>query len=172
MFSLRRLGRGACTHSLKCNAARKTVFSSPQRAFISVDVANAGNAQYLEELEEQWRENPSSVDPKWGAYFSQLQYQTPSSSFTSSGVSSSSSSASGEAPLGAKFIHKVSDFVRAYQVNGHRISDLDPLKLDNADLDGSYPQELSLDNYEFSEQELDTPVYIGRPMMKGKSHNC
>lgn len=170
MFSLRRIGKGVCTHSLKYNAARKSFVSTTlQRSKITVDVANAANAQYLEELEEQWKENPSSVDPQWSSYFSQLQYANFQTNYGGgpSSVAASSSGSSESGQLGAKFIHKVSDFVRAYQVNGHRISDLDPLKLYNADLDSTYPQELSLDNYQFTEQELDTPCHIGRPMMKG-----
>jgi 2-oxoglutarate dehydrogenase complex dehydrogenase (E1) component-like enzyme len=44
--------------------------------------------------------------------------------------------------------------VRAYQVRGHHIANLDPLRILNADLDSHVPPELTLDYYGWSEADL------------------
>ncbi len=51
--------------------------------------------------------------------------------------------------------------MRAYQVRGHRIADLDPLGITNADLDGSIPQELTIEHYGWSEGDLDRSMQLG-----------
>ena len=129
----------------------------------SVDsFANVHSARYLEELEQLWLEDPASVDPQWNTYFSQLKFSSPAA--TAPGTSGLTSAANTTAnTLG----HKISDLVRAYQVNGHRISDLDPLGIAHADLDNTFPPELSLENYGFTEEDLNRPISIGRPLMKG-----
>lgn len=153
--------------SLTNKQSLKAAISSTQTRSNTVDsYANVHSARYLEELEQQWSEDPASVDPQWNTYFSQLKYASPAQpSLTApSGISSGAADTSASS-LG----HRISDLVRAYQVNGHRISELDPLKLHYADLDGTFPQELALENYGFSEEDLNRPISIGRPLMKGKS---
>lgn len=44
--------------------------------------------------------------------------------------------------------------VRAYQVRGHHIANLDPLRILDADLDAHVPPELTLDYYGWTEADL------------------
>jgi hypothetical protein len=44
--------------------------------------------------------------------------------------------------------------VRAYQVRGHHIANLDPLRILSADLDANVPPELKLDYYGWTEEDL------------------
>lgn len=106
--------------------------------------ANAWNAQYLEELEKQYRENPSSLDPSWRQYFSQLQ-TIPSPQPVDLKVQSSQEI---QQILQQTFLEKVkteaTQFVRSYQVEGHLLAQLDPLKLTTPP---RFPRELQIENY-------------------------
>jgi 2-oxoglutarate dehydrogenase E1 component len=51
--------------------------------------------------------------------------------------------------------------VRAYQVRGHHIAQLDPLGIMEADLDAKTPPELELSHYGFSERDLDKQITLG-----------
>jgi 2-oxoglutarate dehydrogenase E1 component len=139
-----------------------TGLPTTQKLFSSTDsFANVYSANYLEEMEQKWLSDPLTVDPQWRQYFTQLQREGPS--IPSPTTATTYAYTRDTESLG----HKISDLVRAFQVNGHRISDLDPLKLYSADLDNSFPQELSLENYGFTEEDMDKPMTIGRPLMKG-----
>lgn len=51
--------------------------------------------------------------------------------------------------------------VRAFQVRGHHIADLDPLKMNHADLSTEEPPELTLKNYGWTEKDLDKSFELG-----------
>lgn len=51
--------------------------------------------------------------------------------------------------------------MRAYQVRGHHIAELDPLKLLDADLDDSLPPELELSRYGFTERDMEKQITLG-----------
>jgi 2-oxoglutarate dehydrogenase E1 component len=51
--------------------------------------------------------------------------------------------------------------VRAYQVRGHHVAELDPLGILDADLKDSYPSELELSRYGFTERDLDKQIALG-----------
>lgn len=44
--------------------------------------------------------------------------------------------------------------IRAYQVRGHHIANLDPLHISDADLDSHIPPELKLDYYQWTEADM------------------
>jgi len=50
--------------------------------------------------------------------------------------------------------------VRAYQVRGHHVAELDPLGID-ADLADIHPPELELNHYGFTERDLDKQIGLG-----------
>ena len=49
----------------------------------------------------------------------------------------------------------VQTIIRAYQMRGHNIADLDPLGINSADLDNEIPPELILANYGLADADLD-----------------
>jgi 2-oxoglutarate dehydrogenase E1 component len=51
--------------------------------------------------------------------------------------------------------------VRAYQVRGHHVADLDPLGILDADLESKTPPELELSHYGFTERDLDKQISLG-----------
>jgi len=61
----------------------------------------------------------------------------------------------------------VTQLVHAYQMRGHNVSELDPLGMYEADLDGSTPPDLELANYGFSESDMDKPVHLGAVATSG-----
>lgn len=61
--------------------------------------------------------------------------------------------------------------IRAYQVRGHHIANLDPLHISGADLDGRVPPELTLDYYGWTEADLKKEFSLGDgilPRFKGQ----
>jgi 2-oxoglutarate dehydrogenase E1 component len=59
------------------------------------------------------------------------------------------------------FCHQAQLLVRAYQVRGHHVAELDPLGILDADLDRSQPPELELSRYGFTERDLDKQITLG-----------
>lgn len=64
--------------------------------------------------------------------------------------------------------------IRAYQVRGHHIANLDPLHISGADLDGRVPPELKLDYYGWTEADMTKEFRLGDgilPRFKGQVKN-
>ena len=51
--------------------------------------------------------------------------------------------------------------VRAYQVRGHHVAELDPLGILDADLADVKPPELELSRYGFTERDLEKDISLG-----------
>ena len=51
--------------------------------------------------------------------------------------------------------------MRAYQVRGHHVAELDPLGILDADLADVHPAELELSHYGFTERDLDKQIALG-----------
>lgn len=51
--------------------------------------------------------------------------------------------------------------VRAYQVRGHHVAELDPLGILDTDLADVRPPELELSRYGFTERDLDKDITLG-----------
>lgn len=122
------------------------------------------NAGYVEELYEQYLDNPSSIDPKWQDYFNQLQQQQhgQKDSNHSRVIEAFAQRAKQgvivntiENPESGKKRVAVHQLIDAYRHTGCQRADLDPLKrhplkdlpdlqasfygLSQADLDQNYP---------------------------------
>jgi 2-oxoglutarate dehydrogenase E1 component len=137
---------------------------------------NGTSASYLEEMFEAWQANPTSVHKSWDTYFRQLSAGVPpskayvapptlgqlrvmekaQSSLTVSPhpQTTAPSILTSDAKVIADHM-AVQSIIRAYQVRGHNVSDLDPLGICNSDLDGRVPPELTLEHYNFSEADLN-----------------
>lgn len=58
-------------------------------------------------------------------------------------------------------LYQVQLLVRAFQVRGHHIANLDPLGINQPDLDSTMPPELTIENYGWSEKDLDKEFELG-----------
>jgi hypothetical protein len=128
------------------------------------DFLSGTSAAYLESVEDSFRADPNSVPPSWAAFLRQMD-----SGVTGAELSEMYSAArGGAAPVAASFAQSgaVSSqtiqesmrlllLVRAYQVNGHSMSTLDPLNLDVK----AVPVELDPALYGFTEQDLDREFF-------------
>ena len=100
----------------------------------------SGNAWFVEDLYEIYLNNPESIEPEWRIYFDSLQNSEKSSDVAHSPiqqayVNTSSVSRQGskeQVPTAETASHKkqtaVLQLINAHRFNGHRQSDLDPLK--------------------------------------------
>ncbi|KAK9823376.1 hypothetical protein WJX72_002327 [[Myrmecia] bisecta] len=127
------------------------------------------SSTYLEELEERYRADPSSVDKTWASFFRSLE----------SGVKPEAVAEAFHAfeqgsqiqPLTAAAVSNQSIqesmrlllLVRAYQVNGHYMAKLDPLGLEKRPM----PPELDPALYGFTDKDLDREFFLGTWRMSG-----
>ncbi|KAJ4493227.1 oxoglutarate dehydrogenase [Lentinula lateritia] len=130
--------------------------------------ANGTNAYYAEEMYRHWRQDPSSVHASWDAYFKGLDKGLPSSVAFQPPPSLVAPPTDGAPALhasagGAELDDhlKVQLLVRAYQVRGHHVAELDPLGILDADLANIQPPELELSRYGFTDRDLDKEITLG-----------
>ena len=141
---------------------------------------------YVEEMYESWHADPKSVHKSWDAYFRQVDagaapgtaYVTPPA-ISSTGmltiplvaVSKAAAAPAGITPKEIEDHLSVQTIIRAYQMRGHNIADLDPLGINSADLDNEIPPELILANYGLSEADLDREFRLpGSTFIGGDKH--
>ena len=115
-----------------------------------------------------WRTDPSSVHKSWDAYFKTGTFSAPptlvrdtTGGVTSGPVGASAPAASLTTASGGVVVSagaaKVLQMVRAFPVRGHLLANLDPLGLQPPRPDH---EDLRLENYGFSEADLDREVDI------------
>ena len=115
---------------------------------MSFDLANMANAGYIEQMYEQFKRNPDSLDSQWAAFFS--GFELASGGGRPVGALSDGKEVDGQADRGAYAL------VHAYRSLGHLVADLDPLSYTRP------PQPLlEISEYGFSEEDLDRQVGSG-----------
>lgn len=151
----------------------RTSFVRPTsiRLFASHDGFLQGNtANYVDAMYESWLKDPSSVHVSWQAYFKNIANGVPSDqAFIPPPTDSARLPEMPGATLpvmdkSSKQViehMKIQLLVRAYQVRGHNIADLDPLHIQRASLEHSTPPELTLQYYGFTEKDLDRKFTLG-----------
>lgn len=134
-------------------------------------------SNYMESMYQAWLQEPNSVDPSWQIYFQNLSshgHESHSSSSASIPAFMPSDSArlpempgtnipAGVNASSKKVIDhlKIQLLVRAYQVRGHYLADLDPLAIQHASLENLNPPELTYEYYGFTEADLDRTFSLG-----------
>ncbi|KAF8651007.1 hypothetical protein AX16_004965 [Volvariella volvacea WC 439] len=130
--------------------------------------ANGSNAYYAEEMYRHWKKDPKSVHASWDVYFSGLEkglsspqaFQAPPAHYPHPADGAPTLHAvGGGAELDDHL--KVQLLVRAYQVRGHHLAELDPLGILDTDLADVRPPELELSRYGFTELDLDKDITLG-----------
>ncbi|KAH0586487.1 hypothetical protein H2248_007719 [Termitomyces sp. 'cryptogamus'] len=149
--------------SVRPARALATAAPSPNDAF-----ANGTNAYYADQMYRHWKQDPKSVHASWDAYFSGLEGGLPSPQAFSPPPRSFLPHPTDGAPAlhangGAELdVHlKTQLLVRAYQVRGHHVADLDPLSIMDPDLDDIRPPELEVSHFGFTERDLDKDITLG-----------
>ena len=100
----------------------------------------SGNAWFVEEIYEAYLNNPESIDPEWRTYFDSFQDGMPTKDIAHTPIQQAYSNATKhrhqstqiQAPAADAVLHQkqaaVLRLINAHRFNGHRQSDLDPLK--------------------------------------------
>ncbi|MBN3302781.1 2-oxoglutarate dehydrogenase-like, mitochondrial [Amia ocellicauda] len=128
-------------------------------------LVNGCSSNYVEEMYYAWLENNKNVHESWDVFFRNVSagassgdalQKTASSLFHSQGLA--------QAPAQAEKVVEdhlaVHSLIRAYQIRGHHVAQLDPLGILNADLDSFVPADLittidKLGFYGLLESDLD-----------------
>ncbi|ODV77028.1 alpha-ketoglutarate dehydrogenase [Suhomyces tanzawaensis NRRL Y-17324] len=143
----------------------KRWFASATDSFLQ-----GNNSNYIDEMYDAWRQDPTSVHVSWQAYFKNIESDhVPTSQAYSAPPTIIPTPAGGAAgfvpgslPMSEDVVThlKVQLLVRAYQVRGHQKAKIDPLGIsygENSDI----PKELTLDYYGFSEADLEKQITLG-----------
>ncbi|KAG7193893.1 2-oxoglutarate dehydrogenase E1 component [Scheffersomyces spartinae] len=129
------------------------------------------NANYIDEMYEAWRKDPSSVHVSWNAYFKNMESGSVPASQAFVAPPTLVPTATGghlayvpntSAPMGEDVVThlKVQLLVRAYQVRGHQKAHIDPLNISWGD-NANVPKELTLDFYGFTEADMNKKITLG-----------
>ncbi|XP_073209400.1 2-oxoglutarate dehydrogenase-like, mitochondrial isoform X2 [Lepidochelys kempii] len=159
---------------VKQDVARK-VFLQSQR-YVSSGATepflSGSNSNYVEEMYYTWLENPKSVHKSWDLFFRNANagappgqaYQTHLPDLSKSRALLFQSHGLAKAPGKAEKLVEdhlaVQSLIRAYQIRGHHVAQLDPLGILDADLDSFVPSDLittidKLGLYGLHESDLD-----------------
>ncbi|KAG8135229.1 hypothetical protein E2320_008271 [Naja naja] len=144
------------SESFKKNVNR-TVFW-PSRPYVSPGVKepflSGSNSTYVEEMYYAWLEEPNSVHKSWDLFFRNatakalpgqpLPSSLPDLSETKTSLIQSHglTKAPGKAEKLVEDHLAVQSLIRAYQIRGHHVAQLDPLGILDADLDSFVPSDL------------------------------
>jgi 2-oxoglutarate dehydrogenase E1 component len=157
----------AAFHSMSTRLAAAKTAPEPNDVFMQ-----GNSAAYIEEMFEAWLKDPSSVHLSWQIYFKNMTNGvSPGQAYQPPPTIVPSASARLPALPGAQMASgsssevidhmKIQLLVRAYQVRGHHIANLDPLGIQHVDLQSSTPKELELSYYGFTEKDLDRKFTLG-----------
>ncbi|VDN02539.1 unnamed protein product [Thelazia callipaeda] len=133
---------------------------------------NGTSSVYIEQMYEAWQKEPSSVHPSWNAYFHNVERDLPPGQAYSSPPKALYAARPHLLPSEAGFSYKIkpqtgsslSDIedhlkvqllIRSYQTRGHNTADLDPLGINNVNLNDTTPPELELSFYGFKETDME-----------------
>lgn len=141
---------------------------------------STNNANYIDEMYEAWKSDPSSVHVSWNAYFKNIEAGvSPSSAFSPPPTLIPSpigglpdmimNPSQGSGTSQDVVLHlKAQLLVRLYQVRGHQKAKIDPLGISfGDDKSKPLPKELTLEYYNFSEKDLDSKITLGPGILPG-----
>ncbi|MBL4670971.1 MAG: 2-oxoglutarate dehydrogenase E1 component, partial [Arenicella sp.] len=116
-----------------------------------LSMLNGQNIAFLEDIYEQYQEDPNSVSSEWQQYFANLA--TSSASTTSAG----SASGSGLDAVAATKQGSVSRLISTYRAMGHKRAKIDPIN----EMVPQDAKELELEYHGLSNADLDTVFDTG-----------
>jgi 2-oxoglutarate dehydrogenase E1 component len=127
-------------------------------------VGQAGNSALLEDLYEQWKLNPESLEPMWRGFFEgfELGCQLPPQSSEPSSEAKTSSGAKYDDQYLLKQA-RIYNLLFAYRTLGHHHASLDPLEIAKPIESG-----LDLKNFGLGDEDLETLFDCGKLAGGGK----
>jgi len=158
------LSRGFALRSVT-QKVKPAVFTRQCSSFLS-----GSNAVYVDQMYSAWVEDPKSVHASWAAYFTNTDKGVPNAFVPAPAPGAAAPQFA--APVGGQasgpIVGQSSDslalsyLIRAYQVRGHELANLDPLGL-NAFRSATPPPELDYRYHGFKEEDMDRPLnMLGR----------
>ncbi|KAI8610998.1 hypothetical protein BC830DRAFT_1069259, partial [Chytriomyces sp. MP71] len=153
---------------------------------------SGANGTYIDQMHAEWLRDPSSVHASWRAYFANVARgsnqpfispyaisspapRTPDGRKAPSALSSFSDPTSvplgsyvenNKIPAGEILDHmKVQLLVRAFQIRGHQLADLDPLGISVGDAQKA--PELDPKHYGFTDADMDRQFFLGQGILPG-----
>ncbi|XP_073649830.1 2-oxoglutarate dehydrogenase-like, mitochondrial isoform X3 [Tursiops truncatus] len=153
--------------------------SGPPVTFPSSKVG--GGSSYMEEMYFAWLENPQSVHKSWDSFFRKASEEAsygPAQPRPLSVVPESRPAVLSRTKT-SKLVEDhlaVQSLIRAYQIRGHHVAQLDPLGILDADLDSFVPSDLittidKLAFYDLREADLDKEFQLPTTTFIGGSEN-
>lgn len=134
------------------------------------------SSNYVEEMYYAWLENPKSVHKSWDIFFRNANagappgtaYQSPPPLSTSLSSLTQAHTLVQAQPNVDKLVEDhlaVQSLIRAYQIRGHHVAQLDPLGILDADLDSCVPADIitssdKLGFYGLEESDLDKVFHL------------
>ena len=116
-----------------------------------LSLLNGQNIAFLEDVFEQYQEDPNSVSSEWQSYFSNL---------SNGSISSSAKPNSGSDEINQVTATKqgaVSRLISTYRAMGHKLASIDPIN----EMQPQDASELELKYHDLSGDDLDTVFYTG-----------
>ncbi|MEO8377013.1 MAG: 2-oxoglutarate dehydrogenase E1 component [Candidatus Sumerlaeota bacterium] len=110
---------------------------------------NAWSPEYLESQYDQWKANPTSVDPQWQFFFQ--GFDLGASTRPDDGISSTTTATASADPSFIDKNGRVNSLVYHYRDVGHLAANLDPLGIKRI-----HPETLSLEFHGLSDADLET----------------
>ncbi|RKO96794.1 hypothetical protein CXG81DRAFT_12167 [Caulochytrium protostelioides] len=170
----------AVTAAAAASLASPVRTAAPKRTLATANdtFMHGGQAGYVEEMYEAWKQDPKSVHLSWQVYFRNMDgreagaapapsaFVPPPMSTENAPLSWSGFAAKGGDQTALSDHMKVQSLVRAYQVRGHHLARLDPLEIKTP----SNAAELDWRNYGFTEKDLERKISLGPtilPWFKG-----
>ncbi|KAI9342060.1 thiamine diphosphate-binding protein [Zopfochytrium polystomum] len=169
--------RGFSSSSVAAQASPAGSLNSPTETFLT-----GTSSTYVEDTYEAWLRDPSSVHVSWQIYFKNLSSKSAHPPFIPPPtISPTSLGADGAAQIAEDLVDSIEDhvipaseildhmkvqlMVRAYQVRGHQLADLDPLGINIHPSTGA--PELDPAHYGFGEKDFDRKFYLGQGILPG-----
>lgn len=166
-FDRRRIDSRGIGARGKASASAATPKPTPNREMRD-DFVNAASASYLEAMEDEYRKDPKNVHESWAALLKQLDAGMSGAQVSEmhDAMASGTAPVAVGRPLDAQTIQesmRLIMLIRAYQISGHSIANLDPLALEER----AMPISLDPSLYGFDEDDMDRDFFIGTWKMKG-----
>eukprot|EP01100_Stratorugosa_tubuloviscum_P011885 TRINITY_DN540_c2_g1_i1.p1 TRINITY_DN540_c2_g1~~TRINITY_DN540_c2_g1_i1.p1 ORF type:complete len:1033 (+),score=522.37 TRINITY_DN540_c2_g1_i1:49-3147(+) len=137
---------------------------------LSESFIDGTSATYVEQMYEGWKRDPNSVHISWASYFQNVEAGAPPGEAYMSPPTLHTPSAKAPAPSSSSYSHtksstspqeildslKLVTLIRAYQIRGHMLADLDPLGLTKI----TRPQDLQIGYYGWNENDLNREITV------------